>query len=257
MGRKAQILILILIIGFVMAEEKKRLGPYFHYHTSYSPRGYLGPLVWNRAPKIAFPFKAKVQLPKPQDLQLSLFEALKRRRSRRWFSRASLSLQELSNLLWAAGGATKIEDGVVFRTHPSGGALYPIYLYIIVERVDGLEKGIYVYLPAEHQLGFLRKGDFTDRVLHFSPQGDRMARAAINILLVSFFDKITWKYLDRGYRYAYIEAGNISQNIYLACEAMNLSTVAIGAFYDTIINDLLGLNGTTEGVILIHPVGRR
>lgn len=255
--KKIKLIGLILLLGGLTMAETKRIGPFFHEKTSYSPKGYLGPLIWNKYPKITFNVVSKVKLPTPRDLEMPLFEALKNRRSRRRFSFAKLSLQELSNLLWATAGATKIEGDVVFKTYPSGGALYPIYIYLIVSRVEGVDKGIYIYFPAQHEIGLLKKGDFKSNLLKFSPQGDMLARAAVNLLLVSFFDKITWKYLDRGYRYAYMEAGNISQNIYLACEAMKLATVAVGAFYDTYINDLLGLNGTTEAVVLIHPVGKR
>jgi len=234
-----------------------RLGPQFHYLTSYSPQKYLGPVVWNRRIKLSWKFEKIYKLPKPALPEISLKDSLKKRRSRRRFFRKGLTKEELSGILWAADGVNGRLMDFYGRTAPSAGALYPIVIYTIIDGVEGLERGLYVYLPEAHKLGLLKEGNFRNERLKFSSQGDKIAAVPLVLLVVSFFDRVTWKYLDRGYRYAYIEAGNISQNIYLACEAYNLSTVVIGAFYDTYVNSLLGLNGKEEGVILIHPIGRR
>ncbi len=204
-----------------------------------------------------FEFIKKIKLPEPILPEISLRDALRRRRSRRRFFRTPLSMQELTGILNAADGVSGEKWGIKLRTAPSAGALYPIYLYIFAENIRGLEKGIYVFLPEENSLGMLKKGSFRKEILHFSPQGDIMARAPLLIAIVSFFPEVTWKYLDRGYRYAYMEAGAISQNIYLACEAYGLSTVEIAAFYDTYVNSLLGLDGENSAVLILHPVGRR
>ncbi len=232
-------------------------GPQFHHLTSYSPRGYLGPVKWQKRPKMEWTFLRKIKLPPPEFPPISLEEALKNRRSRRRFYRSPIKLKVLSGLLNAADGISGEKDGLKLRTAPSAGALYPIFIYFFAEEVEGLEKGLYLFLPEENSVGLLKRGSFRRQILRFSPQGDMMARAPLLLVLVSFFQRVTWKYLDRGYRYAYMESGAISQNIYLACEAYGLSTVEVAAFYDTYINQLLDLDGTTSGVLALHPVGPR
>ncbi len=232
-------------------------GPRFHYLTSYSPRGYLGPVKWQKRPEMEWKFIKKIKLPSPKLPSISLQEALYKRRSRRRFFRSGIKLEVLSGILNAADGVSDEKWGIKLRTAPSAGALYPIFIYFFAEQVEGLEKGLYLFLPEENSVGLLKRESFRRQVLRFSPQGDMMARAPLLLVLVSFFQRVTWKYLDRGYRYAYMEAGAISQNIYLACEAFGLSTVEIAAFYDTYINELLGLNGTTSAALILHPVGPR
>jgi len=244
-------------VFFLIFSLSHRIGPEFHYLTSYSPSKYLGPIVWNRRPRVSWKFKKIYKLPPPELPEISLETSLRKRRSRRRFYRSRITMEELSGLLWAADGVSGKNEGILLRTSPSAGALYPIYLYFIADGVEGIERGLYVYLPERNSIGLLKEGNFRQERLRFSPQGDMIAEAPLVILVVSFFDRITWKYLDRGYRYAYIEAGNISQNIYLACESYGFSTVVVGAFYDTYVNGLLGLSSKEEGVVLIHPVGRR
>ncbi len=233
------------------------IGPQFHRLTSYSPKGYLGPVIWKRRPKVEFKFLKKIKLPRPEIPEITLKEALWSRRSRRRFYRAPISLKVLSGLLNAADGVSGEKWGTKLRTAPSAGALYPIFIYLFAERIEGLDQGLYVFLPEENSLGLLKPGSFRKQILRFSPQGDIMARAPLLLVLVSFFPKVTWKYLDRGYRYAYMEAGAISQNIYLACEAYGLSTVEIAAFYDTYVNSILGLDGENSAALALHPVGPR
>ncbi len=244
-------------VFFLMFSLSQRIGPEFHFLTSYTPSRYLGPIVWNRRPEVSWKFKKVYKLPPAKLPEISLGEALEKRRSRRRFYRSRITLEELSGILWAADGISGKKEGIELRTSPSAGALYPIYIYFIADGVENIERGLYVYLPEKNSIGLLKEGNFRKERLRFSPQGDMIAEAPLVILVVSFFDRVTWKYLDRGYRYAYIEAGNISQNIYLACEAYKFSTVVVGAFYDTYVNGLLDLNGKEEAVILIHPVGRR
>ena len=248
---------MLSLLFFLFLNLNQRIGPQFHYLTSYSPARYLGPIVWNRRPTMKWNFKKVYKLPNVKLPELSLEEALINRRSRRRYYRAKITLEELSGLLWASDGVNLETNGLFFRTAPSAGALYPIYIYFIADNVEGIEDGLYVYLPEKNSVGLLKEGNFRKERLNFSPQGDIISKAPVVLMLVSFFDRVTWKYLDRGYRFAYIEAGNISQNIYLVCEAYKFSTVAIGAFYDTYVNSLLELSGREEGVILIHPIGRR
>ena len=90
----------------------------------------------------------------------SVEEAIARRRSVRHFSRKPLSLEALSQILWAAQGMTDPDAG--YRAVPSAGALYPLELYVVARKrgVEGLPEGVYHYEPGGHGLTLLRGGDF-------------------------------------------------------------------------------------------------
>ena len=79
--------------------------------------------------------------------------------------------------------------------------------------------------------------------------------ADVTFVLSAIFDRVRHKYGERGFRYAYIEAGHISQNIYLQAVSLGLGSVSIGAFLDEEINKLIGIDGRTEAVIYLHAVG--
>ncbi len=88
---------------------------------------------------------------------MSLETALRKRRSRREYAPGPLSLAELSQLLWAAQGETTPEG---FRTAPSGGALYPLEVYVLAGNVTNLASGIYRYAPYSHTLRQVVDGDY-------------------------------------------------------------------------------------------------
>jgi hypothetical protein len=90
-----------------------------------------------------------IQLPEPlHDSAISLEESLSRRRSVRSYTDEPLTLQEVSQILWAAQGIT---DAAGLRTAPSAGGTYPLELYVVAGNVRGLEPGVYRYLPDGHR----------------------------------------------------------------------------------------------------------
>ncbi|MCX8128458.1 MAG: SagB/ThcOx family dehydrogenase, partial [Synergistetes bacterium] len=91
-----------------------------------------------------------IKLPEPSsDGKQSLEPPLKERRSIREYSGEPLTLKELSQFLWAGQGIT---DPRGFRTAPSAGALYPLELFVVIGRVEGIEEGVYRYIPEKHAL---------------------------------------------------------------------------------------------------------
>ncbi|GAH84556.1 unnamed protein product, partial [marine sediment metagenome] len=93
---------------------------------------------------------ARITLPEPRcDSDVSVEEALLKRRSVRNYTDEALTLQEVSQLLWAAQGIT---DPSGKRTAPSAGALYPLELYVVVGSVEDVAKGVYKYEPRQHEL---------------------------------------------------------------------------------------------------------
>jgi len=194
-----------------------------------------------------------VLLPKPKlKGDMSLEEALLKRRSVREYTPEPLKLEEVSQILWAAQGITHPYG---YRTAPSAGALYPIEVYIHSSDVIGLEKGIYKYDPEKHLLIEGRRGDLSAEIYRAGLSQEQILTAPLVVLIFGVFERTTFKYGKRGIRYVFNEVGHVSQNIYLQATAMGLGTVAIGAFYDDDLRDIVGA-GRNESPLYIMPVGR-
>lgn len=198
----------------------------------------------------------KVKLPKPDFKGMSLEDAIRKRRSVRDYSGKPMNLKELSQLLFATYGKTGDIHGVMLRSAPSAGALYPFEVYTFVNNVEGLEKGIYHYNSKEHTITLIKKGDFKSTLVKASLWQDMVGEANVTFALVAVFERTTRRYGERGLRYIYMEAGHISQNIYLQATSMGMGSVAIGAFYDDEVNKLIGLDGKREAVVYLHAVGK-
>ncbi|MFH1287265.1 MAG: SagB/ThcOx family dehydrogenase, partial [bacterium] len=200
--------------------------------------------------------KAKINLPPPDYKGLSLEETIKKRRSVRNFKKEPLSLKELSILLFAADGITKKEGDFGYRSAPSAGALYPIEIYSIVHNVDKLKQGIYHYSFLDHSLELIKEGNFKKEIVHAASDQETTGEAGVTFVLTSIWQRITRKYGERGYRYTFIEAGHIGQNIYLETVSLGLGCVAVGAFFDDELNKLLGIDGENESALYILSVGK-
>jgi SagB-type dehydrogenase family enzyme len=199
--------------------------------------------------------KKTIILPQPKIRgTVSLEKTIKMRRSRRSFLAKPLTLEQVSQLLWAAQGITDERTG--FRASPSGGACYPLDLYLVVGKngVEGLEAGVYHYLVSNHSLEMHLRGD-KRRVLALASLGQMfIAQAPISIITTAEYSRITRVYGQRGVRYAHIEVGHVGENIYLEAEALSLGTVAVGAFSDGMVSKVLSLPKEHEP-LYIMPVG--
>ncbi len=196
---------------------------------------------------------ALIQLPQPRlDGTTSVEAALAARRSIRSFANKPVTLEELSQLLWAAQGIT---DPRGLRTAPSAGALYPLELFIVSGNVASLPAGTYRYEPVGHHLVRVAEGDqrpdLADAALGQSP----IRKAPVVIAIVADERKTTVKYGERGVRYAHLEAGHAAQNICLQAEALGLGSVVIGAFSDRDVASLLRSAGRLP--LYLIPLGRK
>jgi SagB-type dehydrogenase family enzyme len=198
-----------------------------------------------------------ISLPKPDFKGEAFEETLKKRRSAREYTEEPITLLELSLLLFAAQGITGREQGYELRAAPSAGALYPMETYVAAIRVDGLKPGIYHYAVASHALELVKSGDFRGKLTDASLGQEMVGQAAATFIITSIFERSTYKYGERGYRYAYIEAGHISQNLFLQATSLGLGSVCVGAFFDDKINKLIDVDGKKEAAIYIHCVGRK
>lgn len=203
-----------------------------------------------------YPERPKIKLPKPEFKGLPLEEAIIKRRSIREYAKRPVAMQELSQLLFSAQGVTGKIYGALLRTAPSAGGLYPYEIYIFANNVETLKNGIYHYSVKDHSIVLIKEGDFRKELLKASLDQEMVRDAGAVFILSAIFDRVRSKYGERGYRYTYMEAGHISQNIYLQATSLGLGSVVVGAFIDDDINRLIGIDGRKEAVIAIQPVGK-
>jgi len=230
------------------------------YHRASSP-GFadaLGALVgWGVQPARTkdYPGATRIALPPvTPPPELSVARAVDRRRSLRDYAGRPLTTAELSWLLHAATGITG-PGGL--RAAPSAGAQYPIETYVAVSRVEGIEPGIYHYAVADHALERVRGGTFGGDLLIAGLGQEFLGQAPVVLVLAAIFQRLRWRYRERAYRYALLEAGHIGQNVYLAAEAAGLGACAVGAFFDDAVNRLLEVDGVEEAALMLVPVGPR
>ena len=196
-------------------------------------------------------------LPPPDLGNVLLSDALVRRRSRRQYADAPLATTALATVLAAAYGPTFTADGTVqsFRSVPSGGALYPLELYVACHRVETLDPALYHYDPLRHGLELLRSLDPAETA-SVTPYDELVGPSAAVVLVTGVFWRSRFKYGPRAYRFTLIEAGHVGQNIALAAAALDLATVPLGGFFDRRADELLGLDGLSEAALYLFPLGR-
>lgn len=197
----------------------------------------------------------KKKLPDPQtSSEVSVEETIVNRRSQRDFASKPLSIEQISQILWAAQGITDEAEG--YRAAPSAGALYPLEIYAAVKEdgVENLKAGIYHYLPENHSLEVLSWEDLAGGLAEASLGQSFIADAPVSLVITADYSRTTQKYGERGRRYVYMEAGHAAENIYLQAEALDLGTVTVGAFHEEEIKDLLQIPAEYEP-LYVMPVG--
>ncbi len=256
------VLLITTFIKFAFGENEEKdlsIGESFHYGTSLTWRGVIGDL-FRIKPKMPPQYKNYtdaeiIKLPKPEYQGIPLEEAIEKRRSVRNYSGKPVTMFQLSQLLFSAQGTTGKIYGTPLRTTPSAGALYPFEIYVIANNVESLDKGIYHYGVLSHALELVEYGDFRKDITSAGLKQEMLGDSDVVFVLSAIFDRTRHKYGERGFRYVYIEAGHISQNIYLQAVSLGLGSVSIGAFLDDKVNQLIGVDGLKEAVIYLHAVG--
>jgi len=199
-------------------------------------------------------------LPRGELPRADLAAVLAARRSLRTFADEPLALDDLSVVLAAAYGVThlsRLDDGrhgQPLRTVPSGGALYPLELYVLAQRVDGVS-GLCHYDPLRHGLERLpTTSAWAPGELSAYPE--LLEPAAAIVLVTAMFWRTRFKYALRGYRFALLEAGHMGQNLLLAATAASLAAVPVGGVYDRRVEDVLGVDGVNESLVYAFALGR-
>ncbi len=197
-----------------------------------------------------------IHLPSPsQKGGMPLAEAIARRRSIRGFTPQPISQLQLSQILWAAQGIT--DTWGRYRAVPSAGATYPLEIFVVCGKngVEGIDAGIYQYNIARHSLTLHYEGDVRLALAGAALGEEGIYEAPVDIVICAIFERTTLDYGSRGERYVHIEVGHAGQNIYLQAAALGLATVAIGAFNDEQVREVLRLDKQYKP-LYIMPVGK-
>ncbi len=203
-----------------------------------------------------------VNLPDPDPgliIKSDFFQLIQERESRRQYTPESISMTELSFLLYTTQGVKEVvgEGYATRRPVPSAGARHPFETYLALNRVEDLTPGIYRYLPLNHQLLFLEETDQLPDLLATANLGQRFVGQAAGVFIWSCIPyRAEWRYMDHGHKNMLLDAGHICQNLYLAAEALGLGTCAIGAYDQAAMDALLELDGVDEYVVYLAPVGK-
>jgi SagB-type dehydrogenase family enzyme len=202
-----------------------------------------------------------ITLSSPESLDFGtspIKQIIEQRRTLRKYTSQSLSLAELSYLLWATQGVQKLTPKHTMRTVPSAGARHAFETYLLVNRVEGLAAGIYRYLAIENQLlpVNLTEG-ISDQVIEASCNQKFIGDSAVTFIWVAVTERMNWRYSERGYRYLFLDAGHVCQNLYLSAESISCGACAIDAYSDDTMNQLLKLDGEEQFVIYLATVGKR
>ena len=238
-----------------MENKGLRVGDRFQQETKYGRPSYLSRRSKETADTV---LSRSISLPSPSlESGPNLWQVLKKRRSIRNYSPTPLNLSDLSTLLWATQGITENALSAWYRTSPSAGALHPIDTYLVVNRVKGLEPGIYFLEVGEFSLVARKIGDFSSPMARAALEQEVAGDAAVVFDWVAVIERSRQKYRQRAYRYIYLDCGHIAQNLYLAATAMDLGCCGIGAFFDDEVNELVGVDGQEETAIYLAAVGKR
>ncbi len=190
---------------------------------------------------------------------VAVLDVIKKRQSRRRFTNEPLTLEELSYLLWATQGlrAAHRDGRPSFRTVPSAGARHPFETYVAVHRVEGLEPGLYRYLPRDHKLCLIYQSDSLPDVVTEACIGQRFVAEAAAVFVWTVIPyRAEWRYAVASHKHIALDPGHVCQNLYIAAESIGAGTCAIGAYDQDAMDRMVGVDGEDEFVIYAAPVGK-
>ena len=193
------------------------------------------------------------------DISTKNFPVLVRDRStrRKYKGDHAMSLRELSFLLWSTQGVRKTSGSTVLRTVPSAGNRHAFETYLAVFNVEGLNEGIYSYFPLDHKLVLVREGEGLREQFNEAAKGQVfVGGGSVLFIWAALPYRMEWKYTLAAHKSILLDAGHICQNLYLASEALDYGTCAIGNYNQEMFDRLLGLDGDNEFVVYLAPVGK-
>ncbi|MBI9043153.1 MAG: SagB/ThcOx family dehydrogenase [Anaerolineaceae bacterium] len=203
-----------------------------------------------------------IDLPAPHTLSkpsITLSAAIEQRVSVRKYSQQSLTLEELSFLLWSTQGIKEVVSRPsTKRTVPSAGARHAFETFLLINNVEGLNPGLYRFISIKHALLPVDLSEnITSRLTEACMKQKMVTTSAITFIWAAITERMTWRYVERGYRYLHLDAGHVCQNLYLAGEGIECGTCAIAAFDDDLLNECLSLDGEDQFAIYVGTIGKK
>jgi len=184
----------------------------------------------------------------------SIKEAIKNRRSVRDYKDDPLTIQDVTQLLFAAQGTTNPENNL--RATPSAGATYPIEIYLVAGNVTKLEPGIYKYKNQTNELLKITNGDKRKKLCNATLSQPCVKNSTAVIVICTVLQRTIQKYGEQAKKYVYMEVGAVAENIYLQAESLNIGTVFVGAFNDNKVKNIINAE-TDEEPLCIMPLGKK
>jgi SagB-type dehydrogenase family enzyme len=230
----------------------------FDFSTTKQNRGVAPPPV----EKPFAPAASRIDLVSPREWKdiepVSVEAAIAQRRSRRKFTEQSITKSQLSFLLWATQGILGRPTAThAFRTVPSAGCRHALETYVAAFRVEGLERGLYRYLPLTHQLlPISGPEDLEYQVGMAADEQFFVGEGAATFIWTAIPHRMEWRYGPPSFKLIALDAGHVCQNLYLACEAIGAGTCGIAAYDQARADALVGADGKDEFVIYLAPVGK-
>lgn len=199
-------------------------------------------------------------LPAVPNLSAPIGSVLTSRVTARNLQSETVSLETLAALLHYSCGRTRDNEGTgfprPFRVTPSGGALYPLEVYLHTTHVEGLPSGLHHYSPDRDELQVVRGGDHSRTLAGCLVQRELALAASVLVMITAIFERSTFKYGERGYRFVLLEAGHVAQNINLVAHSLGLGCVNIGGFFDRRVDEFLEIDGVNHSSIYLVAIGR-
>ena len=194
--------------------------------------------------------------------QMTLIRSILERRSLRRYSEEPLTLAELSLLLFTTQGIQDMREGTrfqtSFRTVPSAGARHAFETYLLINRVQGVEPGLYRYSALKNVLVLVKPGmGAADELTEACLGQKQVLNSAVTFVWAAVVERMTWRYVERGYRYLYLDAGHVCQNLALVAESIDSGVCAIAAYDDAAVDQVLGLDGETMFAIYVGALGKK
>ncbi|MBN1697291.1 MAG: SagB/ThcOx family dehydrogenase [Spirochaetales bacterium] len=211
-----------------------------------------------------YPYKKKFKLEKEFEEKYDFHDVVIKRCSTREFVKHDIGIHELSQLFFFSYGIThSIKTSVYgeekvqyFRAVPSGGALYPLEMYIVLLSARDIPAGLYHYNVIDHSVELLSAGDYRADMLNIMPNQFSLDTASAIVVISAIFSRNTIKYGERGYRFVLLDAGHLMQNVHLSVTSMDLGCYAVGGFSDDGFNDLFSLDGYKETALYASVIGK-
>jgi SagB-type dehydrogenase family enzyme len=201
-------------------------------------------------------------LPDPKTVaveSVSVHEAIEKRRSVRKYSAEPLSAGELSFLLWCTQGVKEVAHNYyTLRTVPSAGARHALETYLLINNISDVKPGLYRFLPLEHRI--LKEGsgsDISARIGEACFRQNFVRTSAVTFIWTAVVYRMKWRYGERAYRYLFLDAGHVCQNLYLAAESLDCGVCAVAAYSDDDMNVILDIDGDEQFVIYLAAVGKK